>query len=64
MEKYTELHELVESAVIGLSQALDGKDMKSYTDKLDHYVREIAQTTVGNKAPDDYFILRRKNLLK
>ena len=41
MEEYTELHELVESAVIGLSQALDNEDMERYTERLDNYVREI-----------------------
>ena len=67
MEEYTELHELIEAAVIGLSQALDNEDMESYTKKLDYYVNEIilakdidTQREVGIEVPDDHLILREE----
>ena len=31
MEKYTELHELLESAVIGLSKEIQCEDMQNYS---------------------------------
>ena len=53
MEEYTELHELIESAEIGLSKELDQKDFEEYSKKLSYYVLEIANLRIKEKLSAD-----------